>query len=298
MRLDASIIGGGFTGKFSDSGGASSGDRRRTLRFGPAAHRLFDGCRAQSFLGGDAIEDGGCTRPGRGAERTRQFTRGPCRLGSIDDEVGHDGGGGWGGLFDDRAHNGAPLDERHPVQEHHRGEAQRGSYPEEERRASLCELNTTECRECERCDECAGDHHTGLTAGAGTPRLGLHAGGQALAPGRFHRKARGLEFCLVALALRLAREFLLSEGPPCVQLDAHFLGGLCRLREDAQGLVEANGVALGSLKLMARVPRRQEVHQPQHDGNEEDDTAPENLFTHGENGTAESVSGAVAAPCV
>jgi hypothetical protein len=58
-----------------------------------------------------------------------------------------------------------------------------------------------------------------------------------------------------------------------VGLDAHLLGQLGRLGEDAEGLLQADGVALGRQVLLAPLPRGHEVDEPEH-GDERQHEAP------------------------
>ena len=98
--------------------------------------------------------------------------------------------------------------------------------------------------------------------------------------------ASALEFGAFALRLRLPREALLGEGGAGVELEAHLLGRLARLGEDAEGLVEPHGVPLGGVELVAPLPGGQQVHEPQHDCDEDDDTTAENLASHALHGRA------------
>ena len=93
-------------------------------------------------------------------------------------------------------------------------------------------------------------------------------------------------------------ETLGVEGRAGVEFEAHFLRGLARLGEDPERLVQPHRVPLSRVELVTPLPRGQQVHQPQHDCDEDDDTTAENLATHGVHGRAEGARAAASLPRV
>jgi hypothetical protein len=137
--------------------------------------------------------------------------------------------------------------------------------------------------------------------GAGLGRRALTGGGRfGLRLQLRHRQfgADALELGLFPLGLRLTGQPLLGEGGAGVEFEPHLLRRLARLGEHAQGLVQPHGVALGGVVLMATVPRRQQIDQPEHDGDEDDHAAAENLSTHGLHGRAAARLSPACAPRV
>ena len=130
-----------------------------------------------------------------------------------------------------------------------------------------------------------------LGAGEFTVERRLRLRGGELSSGDFEADA-------LVLGLHATSESLLGEGGAGVELEPHLFGGLARLGEHAKRPVQADGVALGGLVLVAAVPRRQQVDEPQEHGDEDDHTTAEDLLTHAANGTVRGRADAASGPRV
>jgi len=88
------------------------------------------------------------------------------------------------------------------------------------------------------------------------------------------------EFDLGLVRLDLTSDLLLLVRGTGGELEAHFARRLGGLREYAQRLIEADGVAFGGGEAVPTLPRRQKIDEPQRDRDEDDHPATENLSTH------------------
>ena len=218
----------------------------------------------------------------------------------------HDGGC-------DRGRDGATRDGAHPLQEQHGGEGGRHGDDEEHRRAARREGDPAPDSEADGHESHERRDEPRTTARTGTAQFGARARGAGLGGRTFARGgcvgarlqlgerqlgAGALQLGVLALRLRLTREALLGEGRAGVEFEAHFLRGLARLGEDPERLVQPHRVPLSRVELVTPLPRGQQVHQPQHDCDEDDDTTAENLATHGVHGRAEGARAAASLPRV